>query len=610
MLIVMRKKTYKLIGGLILSGILLLTSCYFAGYFDDSLYSFFYDAHDNNVEISDLDMCIVLKSVFNSLYNGSKKIDIPIEIQKDNQPKTIFLSVSDGQSNAKVFIGKAHGFGDTLKDAMRQISDNNFEGHRPLWIKLDIVQEVQRVEHYFFNMSLNFDRSLEGIVFENETDIAFLPEELVAYNLFDSNMNIDLDNIRNYLLMLDRLPDDFDKYFAEGFSDIQCFTTESYFYDGNETVQLYRGHRLFNNVSCENLLSSAKKGGDYLINATNPNGKFVYKYLTKHDVESDDYNILRHAGTVYSMFKLYEFINDQRLLNSTKQSLTYLLNYVQPFDNVSCIVFDDEIKLGGAALGIIALAQYAESTGNEEYISVMQQLGKYIKQSQKENGEFIHKRVYSTGEISDFVSEYYPGEAILALCKLYALDHNETWLDTAEKAVDYLINIRDADVSTEYLIHDHWLIMGLNELYRYRNNPLYLNHSMRIAESIMYAQRDGVNRYPKYPDWLGSYYTPPRSAPTATRTEGLIAAYHLAHDFGNNNTTVERIFNAIELGIQFQLQTQFRPESVMYVNDPQRALHGFHAHLTNYNIRIDYVQHNICSILDFYKILCTGSGEE
>jgi len=31
---------------------------------------------------------------------------------------------------------------------------------------------------------------------------------------------------------------------------------------------------------------------------------------------------------------------------------------------------------------------------------------------------------------------------------------------------------------------------------------------------------------------------------------------------------------AMELGIAFQLQTQFRPESVMYLSDPQRSLGG------------------------------------
>ena len=120
---------------------------------------------------------------------------------------------------------------------------------------------------------------------------------------------------------------------------------------------------------------------------------------------------------------------------------------------------------------------------------------------------------------------------------------------------------------------------------------------MRIAKAIMQSQ----NRDPLYPDWFGSYYRPPRSTPTATRSEGLYAAYQLARDFGDPNEA-EQILESLGHGIRFQLQTQFRPESVLYLKKPQRALGGFHNSLTNYEIRDDYVQHNLSSILGLYRI--------
>jgi len=578
-----------------------LSILYIGDYSTDSSHSRFDDVQ-NRLEISESDMHDALESVYNTLRSGTGSITIPNNLRQDKQPRILFLSLSDSLSNAQVVIGRGYGFESALKNATKQFNLKNFNAELSLWIKLDIVQEVRDVEKYVLGTSLDFERSLEGIVFEDEEDIAFLPEELVAYNLFDSDSLVDTDNIYEYLELLGRSTDNFDKYFSEDSVNIRRFVTDSFFYDVSKTFQLFRGHRLFDNLSYDELFNASKNAGSYLIDATNTDGSFVYTYQTKHDTESSDYNLLRHAGTIYSMLDLYEYTSNAILLKSAERAISYLLNCVQPFDNVSCIVYGDEVKLGGAALGIIALAEHAKVTGDEKHMSVMQQLGKYIQQSQKESGEFICKRYYSTGEISDFVSEYYPGEAILALCRLYALDDNESWLDTAEAAVDYLINVRDADVPTYNLIHDHWLLMGLNELYRYRDNYIYFNQSMRIAEAIMYLQRDGINRMPEYSDWMGSYYTPPRSTPTATRSEGLIAAYHLANDFGNKTTT-NRILNAIDLGIRFQLQTQFLPENVMYVDDPQRALGGFHADLTNYNIRIDYVQHNICSILGFYDIM-------
>jgi hypothetical protein len=354
---------------------------------------------------------------------------------------------------------------------------------------------------------------------------------------------------------------------------------------------------------CDLLLESAVLGGDYIVNATNADGSFVYEYNASSGKESSSYNILRHAGTVYFMLELYNVTKDERLLSSAEKSIVYLLSFVKPFDNSSvCIVYNDEVKLGGNALAVVALAEHMKVTGEDVYLPIMQNLTCFIKLSQNESGGFICKQEYSTGYIYDWDSEYYTGEALLALCRLYQLDHNETWLDVAEKGAKYLINVRDKNVAVDNLIHDHWLLMALNELYRYRIDSLYFDHSMNISEGIMLLQRDGVNRKSEYPEWLGSYYTPPSSASTATRSEGLIAAYHLSFDFGEKNMT-ERILRSIKLGVDFQLKTQITTENNVGLHDLSRALGGFHESLTDYDIRIDYVQHNVCSILGLYHIL-------
>jgi hypothetical protein len=304
------------------------------------------------------------------------------------------------------------------------------------------------------------------------------------------------------------------------------------------------------------------------------------------------------------MLQLYDLTKNEQLRTAAEEAIDYLLLFEKPFNDncsCSCIVYNNEIKLGGSGLAIIALAEYTKTTGDNQYVSTMQSLAKYIEFSQEESGKFISKRYYPSLNISDFDSLYYPGEAILGLCRLYSLDNNETWLDVAEKGSQYLINLRK-DIPTNDLVHDHWLMMALNELYRYRSNISYFNHGIRLAKSIMNSQRDDISEILNNPEWLGSYYTPPRSTPTATRSEGLIAVYHLSNDYGNQETT-DRILNSIKLGIQFQLQTQFTQDDVADLPNPQKTIGGFHKSLTDYEIRIDYVQHNICSLLGLYKIL-------
>jgi hypothetical protein len=336
-------------------------------------------------------------------------------------------------------------------------------------------------------------------------------------------------------------------------------------------------------------------------------GKFVYNYRPKTDTVRDKYNILRHAGTTYAMLELYEITRDASLLQAAERALQYLVRTAEPCaasgEATRCIVEGGEVKLGGNALAIVALAKHRTVTGDQQHMPLMRQLGQWIRSLQEENGRFrVHKQTYPEGKASDFVSQYYPGEALLAMVRLYALDPQEQWLDTAAHGAHWLIHVRDKDVPDARLNHDHWLLYALNELHRLRPQPSYLQHASRIAHAMVQRQ----NRQPKYQDWLGSYYRPPRSTPTATRSEGLYAAYQLIRDFGDRQET-DAILQAIQLGIAFQLQTQFRPESVLYIRNPQRALGGFRRSLTNYEIRIDYVQHNISSLLGLYRLLRDAS---
>ena len=55
--------------------------------------------------------------------------------------------------------------------------------------------------------------------------------------------------------------------------------------------------------------------------------------------------------------------------------------------------------------------------------------------------------------------------------------------------------------------------------------------------------------------------------------------------------------------VEFQLGTQIGPPRALFLPDSQRVLGGFARSLTNFEIRIDYVQHNISALLDYAAIL-------
>ncbi|NJN67298.1 MAG: hypothetical protein HC884_11600 [Chloroflexaceae bacterium] len=537
---------------------------------------------------------------------GVERFPFPERLQKDRLPRVVFLSLSDGVSPVRVVVGTGAGLSGAVAQALER-SHALLERERlgPVWLKVDVVQEVVLQETVPMTQPLRFEPSLHGLAFDRALGVAFLPEELVAHALVDDEQRIRGGTMARFLVA----DPERGRAFASFEQMLQArpggvrrfqFTTQGFFLDGHEdlVVPLYRGHRMFGQVSNEDLVQAAVQGGDYLVRSVGTDGRFRYSYEPQTGRVRAQYNILRHAGTVSAMLEVYEMTGDAAVLTAVRRAVGYLVRSVQSCATAAgelpCVVEDGSTKLGGNALAVVALARYVEATGDETVRPLITGLGQWIRANQGADGAFlVHKQSFPDGAVEDFVSEYYPGEALLALVRLSALDGDEHWLDAAEAGSQFLIEGRDGGVADEDLPHDHWLLYALHELYRVRSDPRYLEHARRIAGAIVRSQ----NHSPVYPDWWGSFYDPPRSTPTATRMEGVCAAALLSRKVGASREEMERLRAALWAGAAFQLQTQFRPETVMYLSDPQSALGGFHHSLTDFEIRIDYVQHNISSLL-------------
>ena len=243
------------------------------------------------------------------------------------------------------------------------------------------------------------------------------------------------------------------------------------------------------------------------------------------------------------------------------------------------------------------MAKHVELTGKRDRLPVMRRLATWMLARQQPGGGFArHKVSYPEGEDSGFVSQYYPGEAILGLMRLYALTEDEQYLEAADKGARYIIEVRDHGLPPHMLPHDHWLLYGLAELYTLRDHRVYLDHVLLLGGVILASQH--LN--PLEPDWRGGFYDPPRNAPTATRGEGLLAAYRLLKHAGRDEAA-DKCLRGAALAAAFMLHTQFRPPSAMYMKRPKACLGGFHESLTNFDVRIDYVQHSISALLALDK---------
>lgn len=354
----------------------------------------------------------------------------------------------------------------------------------------------------------------------------------------------------------------------------------------------------------DDLLESSLLAGEYLLAHQETNGYFDYLYDPLIDKNLEGYNLLRHAGTCYSLILLYEVSRDDRYLRAAHRGLEILCKHLKgprpehKERDFRALVTDEppEGNLGGTALTILALVEYRLATGDRLHDPLLGQLGQFLQFQQEPNGRFRNKYLYGSVKDSTFESIYYPGEAILALVRLYSIDKNPVWLKTAEQGAFWLIQERDALTEEKNLVQDHWLLMALNELYTITRTSQFLDHGMRIASAILDSQRK--MEHPS--EWEGSWGEPPRCTPAATRAEALIAAYFLALE---GNLDRERFILPLMDANRFIRRCQLVPGQVESLPKPGLALGGFRGSLEDWSIRIDYNQHAICAQLGLREIL-------
>jgi hypothetical protein len=350
----------------------------------------------------------------------------------------------------------------------------------------------------------------------------------------------------------------------------------------------------------------------YLIRHTPQSGRFTYVIEPDGTENSDDYNVLRHGGTVYALGELHRRAPDPEVAAAIERAGRYLAGrYLAPgpiagseaiWSRPGEELSGDErrIKLGGLGLGLVALVALREVAPAAIALDRLRGLGALIGAMQRDDGSF-HSKMKPDGSFDRrFRSLYYPGEAILGLVRLYRIDPDPRWLEIAGRGVRQLIDSR-ADIDPEDLPADHWLLIAIGELggllaERPAAAALGVDFAtmragaLRIADKMLAEQRAA--------DAGGSFGRHRRSTPTATRLEGLLA---LLAALPASDPARPRLEAGARRGVTFLLGCQVtssdrRGGGVVRRCPPARKRRDA-------EIRIDYVQHALSAFLGARRLL-------
>ena len=300
-------------------------------------------------------------------------------------------------------------------------------------------------------------------------------------------------------------------------------------------------------------------------------GRFVYHWPvdSRTDLEGR-YNILRHAGSTW-MLSAARHLADPEASHAVSRANGYLTSHhVQESPDGLCVVENNESKLGGDALAVLALLEpHTEIAciGNETLDGLVQNMIVGLRQ----HGWSIHKREASTWKPIPFQSDYYVGEALFA-CTEYAR-RNASARITPELISAFR---RYADLSYGVEQQSHWMLYALESLNKVLPVPWVHDYAQDIAANIV-ARTDYRDRG--------------MSTPVACRTEGLLCFLRL-HCSGArlDRRLVTAAMEAVRHNVSWLLQ--FVSNDGMVWRDGNRAVS-----------RIDYLQHTLATMLDCFAII-------
>jgi hypothetical protein len=356
----------------------------------------------------------------------------------------------------------------------------------------------------------------------------------------------------------------------------------------------------------------------YLVGICDSEGKFTYRVNIDPKVKvQTKYNMLRHAGTIFSLVDYYNWRKDEQVLDTLTRSLEFIEKNAfgpvpeqgglyavwSPPELVGRKSAPLQAKLGGTALGLVAALGVEKLNPAAISLDELKQMGRFIAFMQKEDGSFYSKYIPEKGGRDDsWTSLYYPGEAALALVMLYEREGSDVWLNAALRALGYLARMREGKDEVE---PDHWALIATGKLLRLYektdqsvSRDLLEKHTLQIVYYMMKTRPSVPDTSPLY----GMLISEGRTTPIATRLEGLLAVFDFASRVPSADP--DEVAEAIRGGIAFLVRSQIRngkfkggiPRSIRREHDAPR---GDNERATE--IRIDYVQHALSAMIRYAR---------
>ena len=360
-----------------------------------------------------------------------------------------------------------------------------------------------------------------------------------------------------------------------------------------------------NAINEDMVRETVRLGIDWLANNIGLDGEMLYGYRPSTLEPMPGNNMIRQWMATVALGRAARIQHDRHFWELTERNLQYNLDsYFHDEDGLGTIYSagnEDEVKLGAVALAAQAIIEHHNRPRHQ---AEEEALLATINRLWQPDGSF---RTFLRPAERNDNQNFYPGEALLVLATLYARKEDPALLDQIMTSFRYY---RDWHLNPENRnpAFIGWHTQAYFAVWQKTRDPALRDFIFGMNDWLLDVQQWGIPY--EYRDTMGRFYDPgrpfgpPHASSTGVYLEGLVDAFELARDVGDE-ARAERYRLAILRGLRSLMQLQFRDElDMFYVPEGFRPYVRGGLRTTVYNnaIRVDNVQHGLMAMMKILQV--------
>jgi len=364
---------------------------------------------------------------------------------------------------------------------------------------------------------------------------------------------------------------------------------------------------------------------EYLYRMIDKKDYGVHKYYFALDDNFENrLHTIYTSSTIYSLLKIYDYINDDVILqyayncgefilsmqNRKSGTIGYGAFHYSLFLNVRTTT--EYYVVGTTSKTIFTLLMLYNKTGDNKYIESARLGADWLLTMQNPDGSilsWVEKAngiwVYSTKE-----SYLYSGQVLSALSRIYDATGKQEYYDAAQKIAQRFAGIiedRGYYLGDDYRdpnpISSSWVLLSLFDFYKISQDEIFLDHVINSSEYLIRRQRSDTKDLLNLGRWEGSYTT----SGNGWLCEVMVEIYQFFKDTDliNSDYYKQQIINSI----RWLIQHTYSEENSFLVKNPEIAIGGliWYFEGRELEVRTDSVCHGVNGYVGIIDDLVNGT---